>query len=299
MLALSHPREAVARRECGKILRQLHALRNITADWQAVHAEIKALDPFRDNLQEFAAGLIDRMSMPIKLQHMLARWLLMKVVETSIEGKHALVKCRLSRRETMKTSGPLFSSELRFNEFKDHVAKKSTFNSMLKEFALCRDLCYVVDQFGLSNHKHLQQCLEEDGELTVAAVASAYYHIDSATNFLPHNQERQRMERQRASERDRLRAQVVRGPICRGYARCVWKAAVEHMQAKCSAGHFYGCTFHPDWHLCTFQERSDLRNLVGLQGEGDNGVAQVPEVGFEDLEDEEGGELLLIAVFRC
>ena len=259
MLALAHPQEEVAKSSCRKILLQVQHLRSVTRDWQTVHSHISTLASFEEELQSFAGGSCSRLDLPVRLQHLLAQWCCMKVVETSIEGKHSLVKCRLSKRAAAKPSGPLFSTELRFNEFKRRAADKHVFRTMLHEFESCREsLCYVVDKFGFTNHQHLQHCLDEDGRLTT----SVFYHMDAATNFTAHSQTQRQMQRDRAAKRKQLQEQHPRRPpACSGYTRCVWKAVVDQLKAKLDSQRYYGCVFHSGWQVCTFQERCELSDF--------------------------------------
>ena len=86
-------------------------------DWPKTHSIIQFWDTHKDQLRAWASGSIRRRELDEALLADIKTMAFISINETSIEGNHALVKCRMNRRGHSHPLPQLFSTELRYNEF--------------------------------------------------------------------------------------------------------------------------------------------------------------------------------------
>lgn len=175
LLGLSHVEEAVAAQCAKEVADQVEELqRKLRAGgFQRVHAKIRFWAQHLVDLRELAAGRTQRRDLCKPLAFEIMRMTFVPLNETTIEGKHALAKCRMGRRVSSHPAPQLFSSELRCVEFTRRSQNPAVYLEMQEHFADCLQPLSVVRLFGMENHAYLERQLHFKGVLKQVDVSAA------------------------------------------------------------------------------------------------------------------------------
>ena len=253
LLGLSHFDEAKAAQAAQAVVRGIAQIRaEVKPEYFAqMHARIRVWAAHEDELKQLAAGTKRRRDLDLQLQHEIMYMMFVCVNETSMEGKHALGKCRMSRRSAAHPSPELLSTELRFNEFhRRYHEDPNLYRYMQEQFELCFHNDAIIMLFGMEANRSLHRALEQRHKLDHRDVALALYHCDTSAQYDPRKSARKQAEKSRKAKRARTqpKSNPLRDAIARhgggGVSRLdqlVWKAAAQHLEMHGSTKYFYTC----------------------------------------------------------